>query len=174
MPTEKVSFRLDDREVAQIARALGRMDKAASRDLRQLSRNIAGDYVTELRNAARGSRWYQDQAVRVAESIRVASDRVPTVAIGGARRFTTSEGERTAYGTLVFGSEFGSITARQRERFRRPGQRRGGLQFPPRSPKQGRGNRGWWLFPRLKRLQPNILRAWLEGARKVADEWGKQ
>jgi hypothetical protein len=150
------------------------MDKAASQDLRQLSRNIAGDYVTELRNAARGTRWYQDQAVRVAESIKVASDRVPTVQIGGARRFTTSEGDRTAYGTLVFGSEFGSVVARQRQRFRRPGQSRGGLQFPPRSPKQGRGNRGWWLFPRLKRLQPDILRAWLEGARKVADEWGKQ
>jgi hypothetical protein len=172
--TERVSFRLDDREVARIARALGRMDKAASQDLRQLSRNIAGDYVTELRNAARGTRWYQDQAVRVAESIKVASDRVPTVQIGGARRFTTSEGDRTAYGTLVFGSEFGSVVARQRQRFRRPGQSRGGLQFPPRSPKQGRGNRGWWLFPRLKRLQPDILRAWLEGARKVADEWGKQ
>lgn len=174
MPTERVSFKLDDREVAAIARALGRMDKAASQDLRDLSRNIAQDYAVELRNAARGTRWYRDQAIRVAESIRVASDRVPSVNIGGARRFTTSDGDRTAYGTLVFGSEFGSVVEQQRQRFKRPKQSRGGLQFPPRSPRQGRGNRGWWLFPRLKRLQPDILRAWLEGARKVADEWGKQ
>lgn len=177
MPVERVSFRTDDREVKAIARALGRMDKRASQDLRNLARDIAGDYAVELRNAARGSRWYADQAVRVAESIRVASDRVPTVNIGGARRFTNDQGERVPYGSLVFGSEFGSIEQRQRERFRNRRQaakgRRGGLQFPPRSPKQGRGNRGWWLFPRLKRLQPDILRAWLEGARKVADEWGK-
>lgn len=173
MAVERVSFRLDDREVKAIARALGRMDRAASQDLRQLSRDIANDYAVELRNAARSSRWYQDQAIRVAESIRVASDRVPTVNIGGARRFTNTQGERTPYGALVFGSEFGSVVSRQRERFKRPGQSRGGLQFPPRSPKQGRGNRGWWLFPRLKRLQPDILRAWLEGARKVADEWTK-
>jgi hypothetical protein len=173
VPVEKVTLGLSDRDVAAIARAIGRMDKAASNDLRQLSRSLAADYVVELKNAARGTRWYRDQAVRVAESIRVASDRVPSVQIGGARRFTTSEGDRTAYGTLVFGSEFGSIVERQRERFKRPNQSRGGLQFPPRSPKQGRGNRGWWIFPRLKRLQPDILRAWLEGARKVADEWGK-
>lgn len=174
---ETVRFKLDDREVAKIARALGRMDKRASQDLRALSRDLAADYAVELRNAARGTRWYQDQAVRVAESIKVASDRVPTVRIGGARRFTNSEGERTPYGTLVFGSEFGSVVSRQRDRFRNKAQRakgqRGGLQFPPRSPKQGRGNRGWWIFPRLKRLQPDILRAWLEGARKVADEWTK-
>lgn len=174
MAVERVSFRLDDREVARIARALGRMDKRASQDLRDLSRDLAADYAVQLKNAARGSSWYRNQAIRVAESIRVASDRVPTVNIGGARRFTSSDGERTPYGALVFGNEFGSIVSRQRERFRRPGQSRGGLQFPPRSPKQGRGNRGWWIFPRLKRLQPDILRAWLEGARKVADEWGKQ
>jgi hypothetical protein len=178
VPVEKVTLGLSDRDVAAIARAIGRMDKAASNDLRQLSRSLAADYVVELKNAARGTRWYRDQAVRVAESIRVASDRVPSVLVGGARRFTTSEGDRTAYGTLVFGSEFGSVVQYQRDRFRNQEQRRrnkqGGLQFPPRSPKQGRGNRGWWLFPRLKRLQPDILRAWLEGARKVADEWGKQ
>lgn len=173
MPVEKVAFKLDDKEVAAIARAIGRMDKRASQDLRQLSRDIAGDIVIELRNAARGSRFYSDQAVRAAESIRVASDRVPTVLAGGARRFTSSDGRRVAYGSLIIGSEFGSTIPRQRERFKRPKQKSGGLQFPPRSARQGRGNRGWWLFPRLKRLQPSILRAWLEGARKVADEWGK-
>lgn len=178
MPVEKVVFKLDDKEVQAIARNIGRMDKRASQDLRDLSRDIAGDIVIELRNAARGSRWYSDQAVRAAESIRIASDRVPSVLAGGARRFTSSDGRRVAYGSLIIGSEFGSVVQYQRDRFRNEKQRRrnkqGGLQFPPRSPKQGRGNRGWWLFPRLKRLQPDILRAWLEGARKVADEWGKQ
>lgn len=174
MARETVRFTFNDADVRGITRAFSRLDRKASQDLRQLSRDLAADYVVELRNAARGSRWYSDQAVRVAESIRVASDRVPTVNIGGSRRFTNSEAQRVPYGALVMGSEFGSVVERQRSRFKRPEQSRGGLQFPPRSPRQGRGNRGWWLFPRLKRLQPDILRAWLEGARKVADEWGKQ
>lgn len=170
---DTVRFKLDDREVAAIARAIGRMDKRASQDLRDLSREISADIVVELKNAARGSPFYSDQAIRAAESIRVASDRVPSVIAGGARRFTTSDGRRVPYGSLIIGSEFGSVIPRQRERFKRPKQKSGGLQFPPRSAKQGRGNRGWWLFPRLKRLQPSILQAWLQGARQVADEWGK-
>ena len=173
MPVEKVTLGLSDREVAAIARAIGRMDKAASNDLRQLSRSLAADYVVELKNAARGAPFYSDQAEEVARTIRVARDRVPSVAVGGAKRFTNRRGQRVPVGLLVTGSEFGSVVPRQRERFRRPGQPRGGLQFPPRSPRQGRGNRGWWLFPRLRRLQPDILRRWLQGAQRVADEWGR-
>jgi len=99
------------------------------------------------------------------------------VTLGGAKRYTTDNGRRVATGSILFLSEFGSPPERQRDRFRNQKQRaagaRGGLQGPPRSPREGRGNRGWWLFPRLKRLQPNILRRWIEGAQKVADTWGK-
>lgn len=176
-PAITVNFRVNDADVKSALRAFSRMDKAANQDLRQLSQGIASDVAVNLRSAARGSRWYPQQAVRVAESIRVARDRTPYVAIGGRKQFTNEDGDRVAYGSLVFGSEFGSALSNQRQRFRNTKQAakgsQGGLHLPPRSPREGRGNRGWWVFPRLKRLQPDILRTWLEGARKVADEWGK-
>ena len=168
---QTIRFRLDDREVSQILRAFRNLDKEANTRLKDLSRDIAGDIVVELKNAARGAPFYQDQAIEVAKTIRLARDRVPSVAIGGARAFTNRKGQRVPIGVLAVGSEFGSVVPRQRERFRKPGQSRGGLQFPPRSQRQGRGNRGWWAFPRLRRLQPDILRRWLLGAQQVADEW---
>lgn len=173
----KVTVRLDDRDIQAILRAFSKMDKQANRDLKDLSRDISKDVVREFQSAARGTRWYPEQASFVAQSARVARDRTPSVTIGGAKRYTTDDGRRVAAGSLLFLSEFGSTVQNQRERFRNESQRRkgsrGGLQGPPRSPKEGRGNRGWWLFPRLKRLQPNILRSWIEGAQRVADTWGK-
>lgn len=173
----RVTVRLNDRDIQAILRAFSRMDKQAGTDLRDLSREISQDIAQEFRNAARGTRWYPNQASLVAQSARATRDRVPSVTLGGSKRFTTSDGRRVAAGSILFLSEFGSPEERQRERFRNDAQRRsgtrGGLQGPPRSPRQGRGNRGWWLFPRLKRLQPDILRRWIAGAQKVADTWGK-
>jgi len=171
---QNINFRLDDKEVSAILRAFRNLDKEANTRLKDLSRNIAGDMVLELKNAARGAPFYSDQAMEVAKTIRLARDRVPSVSIGGARRFTNRRGERVPVGLIVTGSEFGSVIPRQRERFKKPNQSRGGLQFPPRSPRLGRGNRGWWVFPRLRRLQPDILRRWLEGAQDVADEWKRR
>ena len=173
----RVTVRLNDRDIQSILRAFSRMDKQANVDLKDLSKEISEDLVGEFRNAARGTRWYPEQASFVAQSARVARDRTPSVTLGGAKRYTTDDGRRVATGSILFLSEFGSPEYRQRERFRNQAQRaagaRGGLQGPPRSPREGRGNRGWWLFPRLKRLQPNILRRWIEGAQKVADTWGR-
>ena len=154
----RVTVRLNDRDIQSILRAFSRMDKQAGTDLRDLSREISQDIADEFRNAARGSRWYPEQASFVAQSARATRDRVPSVTLGGAKRFVGDDPDL-------------------RRRFRNEAQRRagsrGGRQGPPRSPREGRGNRGWWLFPRLKRLQPDILRRWIAGAQKVADEWGK-
>jgi len=173
----RVTVRLNDRDIQSILRAFSRMDKQANVDLKDLSKEISEDLVGEFRNAARGTRWYPEQASFVAQSARVARDRTPSVTLGGAKRYTTDDGRRVATGSILFLSEFGSPEYRQRQRFRNQAQRaagaRGGLQGPPRSPREGRGNRGWWLFPRLRRLQPGILRRWIEGAQKVADTWGR-
>jgi len=172
-----MTVRITDKDIFAILRAFRQMDKQANTELKDLSREIATDLVDEFRNAARGTRWYPQQASFVAQSARVARDRTPSVTLGGSKPYTTSDGRRLPAGSILFLSEFGRDRARQRRTFRNQAQRRagvqGGLQGPPRSPREGRGNRGWWLFPRLKRLQPDILRRWLEGAQKVADTWGK-
>ncbi|HEY7824147.1 MAG TPA: hypothetical protein VIG24_15000, partial [Acidimicrobiia bacterium] len=78
----KITVRLDDPEIKSILRAFSRMDREASVQLRDLSKEIAGDLVQEFRNSARSTRWYPQQASLVAQSARVSRDRTPSVTIG--------------------------------------------------------------------------------------------
>lgn len=171
----KLVIRLDDPTIKSILRNFNRMEKAANVDLKDLSRDISRYVAQELMSASMNHRWYPRQAARLAESIKVNRDRVPSITIGGSKRFTNSDGERKPYGDLLFINEFGSLPSYQQARFRNRFQRKnnslGGFQGPPRSPKEGKGNRGYWIFPRLRRIQPTILRWWLEGAQEVADHW---
>ncbi|HEY7824972.1 MAG TPA: hypothetical protein VIG24_19185, partial [Acidimicrobiia bacterium] len=73
----KVVVRLEDREIFAILRAFNKMEKQANVDLKDLSKEISEDLVGEFRNAARGTRWYPEQASFVAQSARVARDRTP-------------------------------------------------------------------------------------------------
>ena len=63
----RVTIRLDDKDIQAILRAFSRMDKQAGTDLRDLSREISQDIADEFRNAARGTRWYPEQASFVAQ-----------------------------------------------------------------------------------------------------------
>jgi hypothetical protein len=44
-------------------------------------------------------------------------------------------------------------------------------QFPRRSPSEGRGNRGWWLYPAMARFQPTIAKEWLAGFELIRNAW---
>jgi hypothetical protein len=81
------------------------------------------------------------------------SDKAPNFTMGG-NKVVTQNGAKA--GTLIFGTEFGSDKYKQ---------------FPPRSPSKGRGNRGWFIFIALERFQPVIVREWLKGYEKIANEW---
>jgi hypothetical protein len=152
------------------------MDKQANKDLRDLSKVISQDIADEFRNSARGSRWYPEQASFVAQSARATRDRVPSVTVGGSKAYSTSDGRRVAAGSLLFLSEFGSPEQAQRDRFRNSAQRRtgarGGLQGPPRSPREGRGNRGWWLFPALSVYSRTSCAAGLTARRRSLTSGG--
>jgi hypothetical protein len=178
-PAGRVTIKLDDsRHTGHSCGPSRGWTKQATRTCGTCRASSAKTSPTNSATQPAGAAWYPEQASFVAQSARATRDRVPSVTVGGSKAYSTSDGRRVAAGSLLFLSEFGSPEQAQRDRFRNSAQRRtgsrGGLQGPPRSPKEGRGNRGWWLFPRLKRLQPDILRRWINGAQKVADEWGKQ
>jgi len=76
---------------------------AANKELRQAARSCATVLAGQLARAAASSGV--PVAPRVASSIRVKSDRLPVVSIGGARKVGT--GKRGAAAALVWGSEQG-------------------------------------------------------------------
>lgn len=150
-----MKLEVDQSDLRGLKYALTKMDKASSTELRADVANIVTWYAPKLQNAIMGLPASNNprQAAKVADSVRPVKDRVPYARIGG-RNNRASGGAYS--GNLLYGSEFGSINFKQ---------------FPARSPRQGRGNAGWWIFPTLKRFQPEITARWKDSVMKVLRNW---
>ena len=143
-----------DREYKSLLRAFGKMDDIAKNDMKKIAQDLAERGAAYAKGSASRSPYNSKQAVAVAESIKVSkSDKAPSFSIGGRQKVGASA---FSAGYVIMGSEFGSKQYKQ---------------FPRRSPSQGRGNRGWWLYPAMSRFQPTIAREWLAGFEKVRDAW---
>lgn len=103
------------------------------------------------------------QAAIVAQTVRANRDRVPNITIGGSRG--RASGGATA-GELVVGNEFGASPTSSNGAFPN-----GGRRFPYRSPRKGRGNTGYWIYPALAEMQPEISRRWWNAADKIFRHW---
>jgi hypothetical protein len=143
-----------DKEYKSLLRAFGKMDDIAKNDMKKIAQDLAERGAAYAKGSASRSPYNPKQAVAVAESIKVSkSDKAPSFSIGGRQKVGASA---FSAGYVIMGSEFGSKQYKQ---------------FPRRSPSQGRGNRGWWLYPAMSRFQPTIAREWLAGYEKVRDAW---
>ncbi len=106
------------------------------------------------------------QAAIVAQTVKYNRDRVPNVTIGGARGRKASGG--ASAGELLMGNEFGANPGSPNGAFPN-----GGRRFPYRSDREGRGNAGYWIFPALRQMQPEISRRWWNAADQVFKHWQK-
>jgi hypothetical protein len=123
-----VGVKLDG--LTETLRAFQQLDKELRREangeLRKAARECAAELAVELRAAAAASPT--PVAGRVATSIRVRSDRIPVVIVGGNRKVGVRGGRA---GALVWGSELG------------------GEHFAA-----GRGP-GYWIAPTVRRFATN-------------------
>jgi hypothetical protein len=46
-------------------------------------------------------------------------------------------------------------------------------QFPRRTPSKGRGNAGYFIYPTLRKIQPELINKWQEAFSKILKEWDK-
>lgn len=46
-------------------------------------------------------------------------------------------------------------------------------QFPIRSPKYGRGNEGYFIYPTLRQIQPHIVSEWQKAFDNIIEDWAK-
>ena len=143
-----------DKDYKALLRTFGKMDEVAKKDMKEIAKGLAERGAAYAEGAASRSPYNQRQAVAVAESIRVSkSDKAPSFSIGGRQKVGASA---FSAGYVIMGNEFGSNRLKQ---------------FPPRSPRAGRGSRGWWLYPAMKRFQPTIAKEWLSGYEKIRNAW---
>jgi hypothetical protein len=161
-----ITIKPDLGDYRSLLKAISVMDKQAQGALKDEVASISRWTAQGMIYASYGALMPMQAAI-VAQTIRPARDRVPTVYIGGAKG--RASGGANA-GQLLFGNEFGSDRNAKGSKGAFPN---GGYRFPERSGSQGRGNTGYWIFPSLKDMQPTIRKRWFDAVTRVLDTWAR-
>lgn len=151
MATDKVA--LDKAELSKVFKALKNMDDGATDEAKRASGALA-DYARGEIIQAADKLNSRAVASRIASGSKVKkSSKVGEVTFGFAsQRFSGGANTKQIWG----GSEFGSNTFKQ---------------FPVWSGREGRGSRGYFIYPTLRRIQPYIVAEWTKSFDKIMDEW---
>ena len=156
----------DMSELRGVLAALSAMGKEANYGLKDEVQSISRWTAQGLVYASYGA-LMPKQAAIVATTIRANRDRVPSVTIGGSRG--RASGGANA-GQLLYGNEFGGERNAYGNATAFPN---GGYRFPARSPREGKGNKGYWIFPTLVEMQPTIRKRWKDAVDTVMDHWAR-
>ena len=151
MATELVA--LDQSELRQVFKALKNMTDEAKDEAKRQSGALAEFARSEVIQTAK-SRPSRAVAERIASGSRVKkSSRIGEITYGFAsQKFSGGATTKDIWG----GSEFGS------NKFK---------QFPVWSGREGRGSKGWFIYPTLRKIQPEIVAKWTASFNKILKEW---
>jgi len=144
---------LDQTELRQVFKALKNMGEEANDEAKRQAGALAEFAKAEVIQASTRTRNRVDD--RIASGARVKkSSRIGEITYGFAsQKFSGGATTKDIWG----GAEFGSNKYKQ---------------FPVWSGRQGRGSKGWFIYPTLRRIQPEIVARWTESFTKVLKEWG--
>jgi len=146
--------------VKETLRAFNRLERTASKELRDETIQIAESLVGDLRAAAIiDSR----QSALLAPTVKARRDRVPNVSAGGSKR-VGRQGEPA--GGLIFSSEFGQ---NKKSGWYAAPRFRGSLgrQWHPH-----RGAASYWFYKTVDRETPEIFRRWFAVCDRLLNRWG--
>jgi hypothetical protein len=164
-PRTTIKIQPDMTDLRGLLKALNEMDKDSQKGLKDEVYSISAWTAQGIKQAAFAHPFMPAQAAIIAPTVRASRDRLPTVLIGGSKG--RASGGANA-GQLLFGNEFGG----ERNAFGNlTAFPNGGYRFPTRSARVGRGNAGYWIFPTVKAMQPEITRRWTAAVEKVYDNW---
>lgn len=152
MATETISY--DRQELRRITSAFKAMSDQAIQEAKKESSALA-EYAANKIKAAAATRTVSGIAARrIADGVRISkSSKIGEFSYGFASQ-KFSGGATTQ--TLWPGMEFGS------NRFK---------QFPNRTPQKGRGSEGYFIYPTLRKIQPELVRQWEEAFDRILKEW---
>jgi hypothetical protein len=164
MAARPFEIKIADKDIKAILSTFKNMDDIAKDDMKKTSRDIANDAASAIGSALQATK--QGQAL--ARSIKVSNSfkRGPVISIGGDNPKLQNG---IPVGAIALGVEFGAYQNRPRKR--KSGEYIGYKQFQPRSPREGRGNAGYFIFPTLKALQPYITKRWVDEVDRIRKEW---
>jgi hypothetical protein len=152
MANETIAYNKQD--LRNIYKAFKLMDDQATEEARAQSGALAYFASEEIKQAARERTKSGAVAQRVADGVSIKkSSKIGEFSYGFARqKFSGGATTQTLWGGVEFGSN----------KFK---------QFPTYSGRQGRGSRGWFIYPTLRRIQPELINKWQESFNRIIKEW---
>jgi hypothetical protein len=150
MAEEAVGF--DRAELRSIIGAFKGMDETAVSQAKEVSNGLATYLQSKIIGAAtsRPNR----AASRIAQGSRVSkSSKIGELSFGFvSQKFSGGGTTQQLWGGYEFGSN----------KFK---------QFPVWSGREGRGSRGWFIYPTLRAEQPHLIAEWQAAFTKILKEW---
>jgi hypothetical protein len=165
MATRPFEIKIKDADINAIRKTFKNMDEIAQNDMNRAAQQIAIETASAVGSALQST----PQGQAIARSIKVSpKSKTPFFTVGGS---SVKLKNGTPVGEIALGVEFGAYQDRPRKRKGKSTNYVGYRQFQPRSPREGRGNAGYFIFPTLKALQPEITRKWVEQVDRIRREW---
>jgi hypothetical protein len=151
---EPISY--NKRELRSIITAFKAMDDEAVNAAKRESSALARYAANEIRAYGITRIFGQAAVDRITSGVKVsATSKIGELSYGFASQRLSGGGSTK---DIWAGYEFGS------NRYR---------QFPRRTPRKGRGNSGYFIYPALRKIQPELVKKWEEAFTKILKEWDK-
>lgn len=152
MASDAITY--DKRELRSIIAAFKAMDEQAAEEAKRESSALAEYAAKEIKATAATRQVSGTAARRIADGVKISkTSKVGEFSYGFARQKFSGGGSTL---DLLYGMEFGSKQYKQ---------------FPTRTPKQGRGNSGYFIFSTLRKIQPELIRQWESAFDRILKEW---
>jgi hypothetical protein len=150
MATEAISY--DKAELRAILRSFKAMDEEATKQAKEVTSELA-EFVKQKVSSTAGQRNNRASKI-IADGATVSkSSKIGEISYGFARQKLSGGGTTQQ---VWQGYEFGS------NRFK---------QFPVWSGREGRGSRGWFIYPTLRSVQPDIVKKWEQAFSKIVKDF---
>ena len=152
MASEAITY--NKRELRGVIQAFKAMDDQAIDEAKRESSALA-EYASDQIKKAAATRTVSGVAARrIADGVKVSkTSKVGEFSYGFARQKFSGGGSTL---DLLYGMEFGS------NRFK---------QFPTRTPTKGRGNSGYFIYPTLRAIQPELINKWEAAFDRILKEY---
>ena len=152
MLSDPISYNKED--LRGILKAFKAMDDEAISEAKTASSKLADFVKTKVSETAAGRGKDRISALRIAEGATVSkSSKIGEISYGfRGQKFSGGGTTQQLWG----GNEFGS------NKFK---------QFPIWSGKEGRGSKGWFIYPTLRKIQPDIVKRWEESFSDILKKW---
>jgi hypothetical protein len=150
MATESITY--DKSDLRGILQAFKAMDDEAVQQAKGVSNGLATYVQSKIKGVA--SNRPNKAAARVADGSRVSkSSKIGELSFGFvSQKFSGGGTTQQLWGGYEFGSN----------KFK---------QFPVWSGREGRGSRGYFIYPTLRAEQPHIIAQWEAAFTKILKEW---